>query len=407
MVMQQAPVWIYKELERVYNESKGESHGDETNMELYRGLEKLYRELCIDYIMTSQDSAGEFSPQRRQENERNLSGYLLELDSSAQATSVVSRTVSPYTSRPSTPNALRPSRPTTPRVSPSSLADINRNSPRVMTYRTPSAIGPVVRPRPKSSSKINPYRIDRAKLSSSQTPSPRRSRMTSPRIKMQFETLWCVSWLSVAHRLDLQPLPINGFPDSSQCPIIENNYELILLIYLLRSLSREFESQVRSRLRLLNRKSFSISTASSGATVASARSKSSSNILSFNQSNIGYIHADNAKSNEEISLQASLRLMYECHQFQDSFFAAIEPSMPSWREETDILVKNQLSSSRQEINDQDDDKMATIGSTCTLAFHLVRSIEFIVEGEKPAPIQEDQAARGWPVYNKGKIILSA
>ena len=56
------------------------------------------------------------------------------------------------------------------------------------------------------------------------------------------------------------------------------------------------------------------------------------------------------------------------------------------------------------LNDYHADKIAMIGSTSTLAFHLVRSIEFIVEGKKPSPIQEDQAARGWPMYNKGSNV---
>ena len=410
-VLHHAPAYVYEELEYVYKESTKEGgSGTEEREQLYRRLENLYQELCLDHLAaTSQNDVDESSSSmylQARDRDRNLSSYLLELSApSTQATSAVSRPVSPYTSHQSTPRSSpRPSRPTTPKSSPPSdnrVTSNSRSNSRLLTYRSPSANGSVTRPRPKSSSKIDPYRIDRARSSflssSSSSSSPRRSQMIRPRIKMHFETLWYISWVSVARRLDLDPLTYtSGFPDTSKFPVMENNYELILLIYLLRSLCREYESQVRCKLRILSKKSSTSLGSSGGVTVAAARSKLHSNLSILDKSESCYMNQD-AKSIEEVSLQASLRLMHECHQFQDSFFAAIEPTMPSWREETDVLMKNLL-------NDYHADKIAMIGSTSTLAFHLVRSIEFIVEGKKPSPIQEDQAARGWPMYNKGSNV---
>jgi hypothetical protein len=120
-------------------------------------------------------------------------------------------------------------------ISPSKPKLLSRSPSSVNTARSRSRLL-----RPKSASYRDPNSIDREK----RTNSPRRSSMANPALSMTFECLWKVSWVSVAHRMNLQPLPIVDYPDMEKWPVIDDDIELILLIYLLRSLSREFEGQV-------------------------------------------------------------------------------------------------------------------------------------------------------------------
>jgi len=82
------------------------------------------------------------------------------------------------------------------------------------------------------------------------------------------------------------------------------------------------------------------------------------------------------KSNSEKSLFAALRLMEECHLFLDSYFAAVTPSHGTWREETESFLIKQLKVCSV------DENISCLGNTCCMAFHIVRSLEYVLIGKK-------------------------
>ena len=352
---EQLPLSLFLELERAYE--KGIKEGED-KLKLFRRLERQF----IDTVDGGLWSRG---------NSR------LSLGENANESSS-QRPVSPH-------NVQLTPKPYTPQSPPSSNV-----SPRHLQFRSPGMTQTKLsRPRPKSASRLDPHRIDRDKKSHG----PRRSTIIGPIIKMSFETLWYVAWVSVSERLGLESLPLLDHVNGNSFPAISNNNDLILLIYLLRSLSREYEGQVKVRLRLLGKRS-----PSTGAISLCTSTHQEAGPFINNLSNVSVKpntrdSSITFKSNEEIALLTSLRLMHECHLFLDTYFSTEEPKSGSWRQEIDVIFINSLRS--QQISDE----ISLLGSTSTLAFHLIRSIEHVVT-KRLIPIEEDSAERGWPIYHR-------
>lgn len=353
------PLSDYTELEEEYNASI--ARGD-AKITTFKRLERAYR------IKTSEAE--------RLFGFENRSVAVTSVSFSRHASPSVSP-ASPYRNQPmiTYENHRNYARSPVPHTMPAISSPRSPSSP----VHLPSS-ATKLRPRPQSSSDRNPNRIDREKRSQS----PRRSHAVQPCLKMSFEILWNIAWVSVSARLHLDPLPIADFPDAESSPVIENNFELVLLIYLLRSVSREFEGQARFKLRLLSQK-LSLSAGNSSSAIQSIQSQPNKSIGPMVQ-NCGGVStmstlqpASPYKSIHEQSLFATVRLMDECHRFLDTFFASVAPRNGSWRDETDAILRSQLQ--KQETGDT----ASLIGSTCTIAFHIVRSVEFVVVGTKPSP----------------------
>lgn len=363
------PLDAYLSLENEYLESVNQ--GD-SKVDTFKRLEKAYREQSAEHDRLFITNRQMTPSTLITSNPTSTSKYHLDISIANQQQHTV------YSSpRPSTIGH---------HMSPYSPINL---SPRIPL--TVSSSRSKLRPRPRSAVNVNPNRIDRDVRSLS----PRRSHSIEPVLKMSFETLWNIAWVSTSARLLLEPLPITDYPNIQYSPIVENNYELVLLIYLLRSLSREFEGQVRWKIRLLCQKSAVIA----GGSVIRANSSSSRacgpmpnccSAVSLTSQQMS-VHAH--KSYQEQSLLATLRLMEECHLFLDTFFATVTPRNGSWRDEMDAILKIQLQK-------QETGKNASLlGSTCSLAFHLLRSIETIVVGTKPSShLKEIEYER---VTNKG------
>ena len=224
------PISVYAELEREYEQAV--RRGD-SKINIYKRLEKLYtiQSLQQNRTLPFQSYSRPTTPlvlsktqyyptlvseiSHRMDNSLDLRNTYREYEENFSTEQNLN--MSPFQiKKPSYSNFSKVS-PTSPTISPSSRSKL--------------------RPRPKSANNSNPNSIDRSKRSGS----PRRSQLVDPVLKMSFESLWNICWISVSSRLNLDPLPIADYPNINSYPTIESNVELVLLIYLLRSLTREFE----------------------------------------------------------------------------------------------------------------------------------------------------------------------